>query len=214
MSVFILYKVLNQDLKKGRSSQPASTDVWVCPSPSTCSQSASPPAQPLHPELFLEDFLSLSINNRDRWRLLEYFASKGHFFPFLRLTLMVQGGSQRFLLEFLPWDSDRKEEKFMVNQALSGNTTHVSVFLATLLHSSEPSSITESTALFLQSVKPRSSSVQWLVPWLQLLGSRDGDYLNPFSNSSCSEKQKREIKKKNIWMLFAQDILLVSFPGR
>lgn len=140
----------------------------------------SPPAQPRHPELFLEDFLSLSINNRDRWWLLEYFVSKGLFFPFLRWMLMVQGGSQRFLMEFLPWDLDRKEEKFTVNRVLSGNTTYVSVFLGILLCSSEPSSFTESTAHFLQSVKPSSSGTELLLPRLQLLGSRDGGLSESF----------------------------------
>lgn len=160
MSVFILYKVFEPGPKKGKE-QPACLYWCVSVSfPKHLYTVCLAPAQPLQPELFLEDFLSLSINNRDRWRLLEYFESKRHFFPFLKLTLMVQGGSQRFLLEFLPWDSDRKEEKFTVNQVLSGNTTYVSVFLVILLRSSEPSSVIESTALFLQLVKPRSSSVQ------------------------------------------------------
>ena len=160
MSVFVLYKVFEPGPKKGKE-QPAC--LYWCVSVSFPKHLLTVCLTPCSatPSRTLLGGLSFSFyKQQGQMAALRILREQRTLLPISEIDVDWQGGSQRFLLEFLPWDSDRKEEKFMVNQALSGNTTHVSVFLVTLLHSSEPNSIIESTALFLQLVKPRSSSVQ------------------------------------------------------
>lgn len=74
----------------------------VYPSPSTPCILPSPPAQPPHPELFLKSFLYLylPIWNRNRWQALVSFGSESHIFPSLGWMAVVEGGSQRHLMEF------------------------------------------------------------------------------------------------------------------
>lgn len=90
---------MNQNIRKERSDQLASTGQCILPQAATRIL-PSPSAQPLQPELFLEAFYSLSKYNKDRWQVLVSFGSEGHLFPSLRLIVVVEGGSQSFRIEF------------------------------------------------------------------------------------------------------------------